>query len=72
MLNSLDGHLIKDILSYANSLQSSSFSHVCWQGNAVVHSLAQRAGLSFPLQIWMEFVPPDITSFVLLDLPLNE
>ncbi|XP_050290308.1 uncharacterized protein LOC126728547 [Quercus robur] len=32
LVNSQDGHIIKDILSYANSLQSFSFSHVSRQG----------------------------------------
>lgn len=40
MLNSMDSHIIKDILSYANLLQSSFFSHVCRRGNVVAHFLA--------------------------------
>ena len=39
-VNSQDGHIVQDILSYANSLQSFSFSHVNRQGNAIAHALA--------------------------------
>ena len=70
LVNSQDGHIIQDILSYANSLQSFSFSHVSRQGNAVAYALAQRARLSFPLLVWMESVPPDISSFIVSDLPV--
>nr|XP_023915730.1 uncharacterized protein LOC112027287 [Quercus suber] len=37
------GHLIRDIFHTVNSFMSTSFSHVCRRGNAVVHALAQRA-----------------------------
>lgn len=40
LVNSQDGNIIQDILSYANSLQSFSFSHVSQQGNAVAHALS--------------------------------
>ena len=70
LVKSQDGHIIKDILSYANSLQSFSFSHVSRQGNVVAHALAQKARLSFPLLAWMEFVPSSISSFVVSDLPV--
>ena len=58
------GHILKDILSYLNSFQSCSFSHIGRQGNAVAHALAQRAKVSCPLEVWMESVPPDVSSFV--------
>lgn len=51
MLNSQVGHIIKDILSLANSFQSCSFSHIVQQGNAVAHVLAQRVRLLFPLEV---------------------
>ena len=38
--NALGGHLIRDISSIVKSFQSICFSHVCKQGNAVVHALA--------------------------------
>ena len=47
LVNSQDGNIITNILSYANSLQSFSFSHVSWQGNAVAHALAKRTRLPF-------------------------
>ncbi|XP_075665130.1 uncharacterized protein LOC142634749 [Castanea sativa] len=34
------GHLIRDILCIVNSFVSTSFSHVCRQGNTVAHALA--------------------------------
>jgi len=43
MENSRGGHLIKDIVYLSNSFLSISFAHVCQQGNAVAHALAQRA-----------------------------
>ena len=41
MENSRGGHLIKDIAYLSNSFRSISFAHVCRQGNAVAHALAQ-------------------------------
>ena len=67
--NSLGGHLIKDIFFTVNSFQSISFSHVVWQSNAIAHALAQRARHSFPLLVWMEDVPPDVSTFVFSDFP---
>ena len=67
--NSLGGHLMKDILFTINSFQSISFSHVVQQSNAVAHALAQRARHSFPLLVWMEVVPPDVSTFVLSGFP---
>lgn len=40
LVNSQDGHIIQDILSYVNLLQSFSFSNVNRQENAVAHVLA--------------------------------
>ncbi|KAL0013621.1 hypothetical protein SO802_000690 [Lithocarpus litseifolius] len=68
MENSAVGHILKDTLSIVSLLQSFSFSHVNRQGNAVAHALAQRARLSFPLQVWMESVPPDLDAVILADL----
>ncbi|KAL0017269.1 hypothetical protein SO802_004338 [Lithocarpus litseifolius] len=62
------GHILKDTLSTVSLLQSFSFSHVNRQGNAVAHALAQRARLSFPLQVWMESVPLDLNAVILVDL----
>ncbi|KAL0002459.1 hypothetical protein SO802_016240 [Lithocarpus litseifolius] len=68
MENSAVGHILKDTLSIVSLLQSFSFSHVNRQGNAVAHALAQRARLSFPLQVWMESVPPNLDAVILADL----
>ncbi|KAL0008379.1 hypothetical protein SO802_009881 [Lithocarpus litseifolius] len=68
MENSAVGHILKDTLSIVSLLKSFSFSHVIRQGNAVAHALAQRARLSFPLQVWMESVPPDLNAVLLADL----
>ena len=68
MFHSSVGHILKDTLSYVSPLQSYSFFHVGWQGNIVTYVLVQRARLSFPLIVWMKYVPPDLDSFVLYDL----
>ena len=51
MEKSAVGHILKDTLSYVSLLKSYSFSHVNRQGNAVAHVLAQRARLSFPIEV---------------------
>ena len=67
MEKSIVGHILKDTLSYVSLLKNYSFSHVNRQGNAVAHALAQRARLSFPVQVWMESVPPDLDAVILAD-----
>ena len=62
------GHLVRDIISLASSLQSFSFVHTRRQGNGLAHALAQRVILSFPVSIWKESVPPDILKHFLFDL----
>ena len=59
------GHLIRDILSIVNSFVSTSFSHVCRQGNTIAHALGQRARHYSPISVWLDSYPMDITSFVL-------
>ena len=67
MEKSAVGHILKDTLSYVSLLKNYSFSHVNRQGNAIAHALAQRARLSFPVQVWMESVPPDLDVVILAD-----
>ena len=62
------GHIIKDCKSLRGLFQTYSFSHVRRQGNGVAHALARRARMSFPLTVWMESVPPDITYLVYVDV----
>ena len=68
MFHSSVGHILKDTLFYVSPLQSYFFSHVGWQGNIVAHVLVQRARLSFPLAVWMKYVPLYLNSIVLSDL----
>ena len=68
MSHSQGGHILKYILSLLDFFVSCSFSHIGRQGNAVVHALAQRAILSCPLDVWMEYVPLVISTFVRSDL----
>ena len=60
------GHYVNDILFFVSSLRS-FLSHTVRQGN-VVHSLAQRVRLSFPLLVWMEHISQDLESVVLANL----
>ena len=64
------GHIIHDILLFAHSFPSFSFSHVCRQGNALADTLAKRARLSCPLLVWMESVPPNLYNCYLSDFLL--
>ena len=67
LLHSSCGHIIQDILLFASSLQSFSFSHVHRQGNTLVDALAKKTKFSCPLLVWMESVPPDLYNCYLLD-----
>ncbi|XP_050248495.1 uncharacterized protein LOC126695706 [Quercus robur] len=62
------GHIIKDCKALRGVFQTCSFSHVRRQGNGVAHALARRARMSFPLSVWMESVPADITYLVYVDV----
>ena len=62
------GHIIKDCKALKGEFQTCSFSHVRRQGNGVTHALARRARMSFPLYVWMESVPADITYLVYVDV----
>ena len=64
MLSSSFGYLLRDTLIHVTSLRSFSFSHIVRQGNTVAHALAQRVRLSFPLIVWIEYVPSDVDLFV--------
>ena len=68
--NALTGHLVKDFMSIREYFQSSSIIHVRRHGNNVAHALTRDARFSFPLRVWMEEVPPNISSFVVKDLQI--
>ena len=56
MLFSSFGHIVRETLIHVSSLRSFSYYHTVRQGNVMVHALAQRTRLSFPLLVWMETV----------------
>ena len=66
------GEIVKDIVSIVGSSRTFSFSHTRRQGNKSAHALAKRAIVSFPLLVWMEHVPPDISPIVVADLLFDE
>jgi ribonuclease HI len=63
----LYGHLITDTNNTAQHLNSFQFMHVKRDGNMVAHSLAKRARLCEPLEVWMESVPPDLQNILSAD-----
>ena len=63
------GEIIKDTMSIVGSLRTFSFSHTRRQGNCAAHALAKRAIVSFPLLVWMKYVPVDISHIVIFDFP---
>lgn len=65
------GHLVKDFKSIVGSFRTYSISRIRRHGNNVANALARGARFSFPLQVWMEEVPPDIYHFVVKDFPIQ-
>ncbi|KAL0016359.1 hypothetical protein SO802_003428 [Lithocarpus litseifolius] len=63
------GHHFRDTLLYAKSLQNFSFSHTYRQSNCVADALAKKARYHSSLTVWMESVPPNISSLVIIDKP---
>ena len=61
------GHLIEDIKWIARGLCSVHFKHVKRDGNILAHLLAKRARLNKPLEVWLESVPPELVSKLVLD-----
>ena len=64
------GHLVKDFRSIVGSLRTFSLSHTRRQGNKVAHALVRGARFSFPLQVGMEDVPPNILHYGSVWIPL--
>ena len=62
------GHIVKDIQVIASYLSSSNFYHVRRQCNGLAHFLARRAKNLSQSNVWMEEVPPDISSVLQADL----
>ncbi|XP_023920849.1 uncharacterized protein LOC112032314 [Quercus suber] len=65
------GEIIKDTMSIVGSLRTFSFPHNRRQVNCEAHALAKRAIVSFPLLVWMEHVPTDISHVVIFDFPAS-
>ena len=65
------GEIIKDTMSIGGSLRTFSFSHTRRQGNCVAHALAKSTIVSFPLLVWIEHVPTNISHVVISDFPAS-
>ena len=61
------GHLVQDIQYLASCFSEIHYSHVRRHCNTVAHALAKRANSISHYQVWMEDVPPDITSVLEAD-----
>ena len=62
------GEFVKDTIS-VGLLRTFSFSYIRRQGNCANHALAKKAIVSFLLLVWIEHVPPDVSPFVIYNLP---
>ena len=71
LFNSSLGHLLKDTISLVSSLKSWSFSHTGRFGNSIANALIRGTRMSTPLLVRMEFVPPNIVNFIVVDLPAS-
>ena len=61
------GHIIEDIKLIASGLSSVHFQHVKRDGNNLAHLLAKRVRLNESLEVWLESVPPELVSKLVLD-----
>jgi hypothetical protein len=64
---SLYGHLINNTKLLAQDGLFVLYTHVKRNGNILAHSLAKRAKVSKPFEVWMESVPPDLVSILCND-----
>ncbi|KAK9986543.1 hypothetical protein SO802_031494 [Lithocarpus litseifolius] len=62
------GHLVKDIQFIASYLSTINYTHVRRQCNALAHSLARQAKSLSKYQVWMEDVPPNMSTVLQADL----
>ena len=61
------GNIIEDSIILASQLSHCSFSHVCRKGNAVADKLAKLAKhLNVP-KVWLDNIPSDVNSLVVID-----
>jgi len=61
------GNVIEDSIALASQLYDCSFSHVRQKGNAVADKLAKLAKYLVVPQVWLEDIPSDVDSIVLID-----
>ena len=64
---STDGIILDAVRSKARCFSKLHYSHVKREGNMVAHALAHFALNVTDYRVWMEDVPPQILSFVLVD-----
>jgi ribonuclease HI len=67
-LHSAYGLVIEDAKAMLRDFQAYSLSHTRRSGNMVAHALARRASNCQNCLVWMEAVPPDISSVLLHDI----
>ena len=61
------GNVIEDSIASASQLCDCSFSHVRRKGNAVADKLVKLAKYLVVPQVWLEDIPSDVDSLVLID-----
>ena len=63
--------IVKDTSFIIGSLRTFSFTHTKQRGNCIIHTLAKKAIVSFPLLLQMKYVPSYIHQLVILDPPAS-
>lgn len=64
------GHIIEDSINLTSLLSQCSFSHVRRKGNAIADKLAKLAKFCIVPKVWLEDIPNDVNSLLLVDISL--
>ena len=62
------GHILEDIQTQVAALSSFEFIFNTRHYNVVADALAKKAKNSRETQVWTDFMPEDIASFVIFDI----